>query len=241
MRGALEALVLLAHGSPDPRHAGAVTRVADRVARRWPGGVHTAYLDHHPPSPTDVATTLRGGVVVPLLLTHAYHVRVDIPQAAAAMSAVGRGGYAVAGALGPDELLFRSCEALLGAAGHGPDERSGVVLFAGGSSDRGAIAAIGAAAGSRSGRGWGPWVVAALAGGDPVGVVVERLRGAAGGEGVERVLVVSYMVADGVLRDRMVEQAAAAGATMVPGTLGDTEELAELVVRRAEEALAAGP
>ncbi len=229
-------LVLLAHGSPDPRHAEGVERVAGHVRRAWAGAVRTAYLDHHPPTPAEVAEGLSGGVVVPLLLTTAHHVRVDVPAAAASMDAVGRGGYVVAGALGPDELLFRSCEDLLGAAGFAPDPTSAVVLFAGGSSDREAIAAIGAAAQGRTGRGWGPWTVAALAGGDSVATVAARLRAV---EGVERVLVVSYMIADGVLRDRMVDQVAEAGATMVPGTLGDTPSLAALVTRRAAAALAA--
>jgi sirohydrochlorin ferrochelatase len=97
-------IVLLAHGSPDPRHAEGVERVARRVRRRAAGyRVHTAYLDHHLPSPAEVAADLTGGVLVPLLLTGAYHVRVDVPAAAAAMDTVGRGEYVVAGPLGPDE------------------------------------------------------------------------------------------------------------------------------------------
>ena len=84
--------------------------------------------------------------------------------------------------------------------------------------------------------GWGPWAVAALAGGDDVGTVVERLRA----EGVDGVLVVTYMVAEGVLRDRMADRAQAVGAQVVPGTLGATDALAALVVRRAREAVDAG-
>ena len=79
-----------------------------------------------------------------------------------------------------------------------------------------------------------PWAVAALAGGDDIDDVVKRLRD----NGSERVLVVTYMVADGVLRDRMVTQAETAGAVVVPGTLGGTDALADLVVQRAEEAQA---
>jgi uroporphyrin-III C-methyltransferase/precorrin-2 dehydrogenase/sirohydrochlorin ferrochelatase len=226
---AAPSLVLLAHGSPDPRHAKGVERVAEQVRRRWPGQVHAAYLDHHPPSATDVARRLGGGVVVPLLLTAAYHVKTDVPEAAAAMDAVGRGRYAVAGALGPDPALFTAAEELLVRGGYEAGPTTGVVLYAGGSSDREAIGAIATAVTGRP-----TWAVAALAGGEEIGPVAERLRA----DGAERVLVVTYMVAEGVLRDRMVTHAEKAGAEVVPGTLGETDALADLVVHRAREALA---
>jgi uroporphyrin-III C-methyltransferase/precorrin-2 dehydrogenase/sirohydrochlorin ferrochelatase len=229
-------LVLLAHGSPDPRHAKGVEKIAEQVRRRWSGHVHAAYLDHHSPSATDVARRLNGGVLVPLLLTTAYHVRKDVPEAVAAMDALGRGRYAVAGALGPDRLVFAAADELLARAGYGPDPHTGVVLFAGGSSDREAISTIDEAVGSRPVSGWGPWAVAALAGGDEIDVVADRLRA----DGTERVLVVTYMVADGVLRDRMVTYAEKAGAEVVPGSLGETDALADLVVQRAREAMATG-
>jgi sirohydrochlorin ferrochelatase len=66
--------------------------------------------------------------------------------------------------------------------------------------------------------------------------VADRLRAT----GTERVLVVTYMVADGVLRDRMVTYAEKAGAEVVPGSLGETDALADLVVQRAREAMATG-
>ena len=227
----LREVVLLAHGSPDPRHAVGVAAVVDHVRRLAPSrGIHTAYLDHHPPSATDVAGRLTGGVLVPLLLTRATHVRGDVPVAAAEMTALGHGAYAVAGALGPDELLFVACEELLAAGKFARDERTAVILYAGGSSDREAIAAIGAAAAARAGRGWGPWTVAALAGGDTLAEVVERLHA---DPAVDRVLVLSYMIADGVLRDRMVAQAQQVGVEFVPGTLSETDALAELVLVRA--------
>jgi uroporphyrin-III C-methyltransferase/precorrin-2 dehydrogenase/sirohydrochlorin ferrochelatase len=233
---AAPSLVLLAHGSPDPRHAKGVEKVAEQVRRRWPGHVHAAYLDHHSPSATDVAQRLEGGVLVPLLLTTAYHVRSDVPEAAAAMDALERGHYAVATALGPDRLLFAAADELLSRAGFAPDPHTGVVLFAGGSSDREAISTIDEAVGNRCVAGWGPWAVAALAGGHEIDVVADRLRA----EGAQRVLVVTYMVADGVLRDRMVNYADKAGAEVVPGSLGETDALADLVVQRAGEALATG-
>jgi sirohydrochlorin ferrochelatase len=152
------------------------------------------------------------------------------------MDALGRGHFAVAGALGPDPLLFTAADELLAGAGCVPDPHTGVVLFAGGSSDRDAISAIGDAVAETVLAGWGPWAVAALAGGDDIEAVADRLRAG----GARRVLVVTYMVAEGVLRDRMVTHAEKAGAEVVPGTLGETDALAELLVHRAREALSAG-
>jgi uroporphyrin-III C-methyltransferase/precorrin-2 dehydrogenase/sirohydrochlorin ferrochelatase len=226
-------LVLLAHGSPDPRHAKGIEAVAALVRQRWPGQVHTAYLDHHGPSAAEVAARLDGGVLVPLLLTEAYHVKTDVPAAAAAMAAVGQGEYPVAGALGPHRLLFDAAAELVARADGPAQGRTGVVLYAGGSSDREALVAIAEAAVGLDPVASGAWAVAALAGGDDITDVVARMRAA----GCDRVVVVTYLVADGVLRDRMVQRAEAAGALVAPGTLGDTGALADLVVLRAREAL----
>jgi sirohydrochlorin ferrochelatase len=71
-------LVIAAHGSPDPRFAPVVEAIAAGVRRLRPGlDVRVGYLDHGPPSLPDVATP--GSVVVPLLLSSGYHVRIDIP------------------------------------------------------------------------------------------------------------------------------------------------------------------
>jgi uroporphyrin-III C-methyltransferase/precorrin-2 dehydrogenase/sirohydrochlorin ferrochelatase len=233
---AAPSVVLLAHGSPDPRHARGVEKLAKRVRRLWPGQVHAAYLDHHPPSATDVARRLDGGVLVPLLLTTAYHVKTDVPAAAEDMAAVGRGGYTIAAALGPAPQVLDATEELLLRAGHSADPATAVVLFAGGSSDRDAITAIAEQIAAQPRPGWRAWAVAALAGGEAIEDVVARLRRG----GAARILVVTYMIAEGVLRDRMVGRAVAAGAEVVPGTLGETDALADLVLRRAKEAIGGG-
>ena len=76
------AVVLVAHGSRDPRAAEATEALARAVRREHPSWeVHAAYLDHAGPRPLDVLAGLPGrrAVVVPLLLTKAYHGRVDVP------------------------------------------------------------------------------------------------------------------------------------------------------------------
>jgi sirohydrochlorin ferrochelatase len=104
-------VVLLAHGSPDPRHAQDIEDLVRRVQDGIRAPVHTAYLDHHGPTPGDVATSLPPEVpvvVVPLLLDSGYHDRVDVP-AAVAVIAGGR-PVAVTRVLGPDPLLEAAVE-----------------------------------------------------------------------------------------------------------------------------------
>jgi hypothetical protein len=47
------------------------------------------------------------------------------------------------------------------------------------------------------------------------------------------VVAVAFMVAEGVLRNRMAERCLAAGVDLVPGALGDTRAAAALVLGRA--------
>ncbi|WP_433297632.1 sirohydrochlorin chelatase [Actinoplanes sp. CA-030573] len=75
-------MVLVAHGSRDPRGAAATEALARAVRRAVPDwDVFATYLDHAGPRPLDVLAALPGrrAVVVPLLLTKAFHGRVDIP------------------------------------------------------------------------------------------------------------------------------------------------------------------
>ncbi len=221
-------IVLLAHGSPDPRHGVGVEALAGQVRALVPGRpVAVAYLDHHPPTPAEAAAELAEGAVVPVLLTRAYHARVDVPAAVATMGA----GFVAAGALGPDPALLQGVEELLARGGIGAARDLTVVLFAAGSSDSAAVAAIVDTVASSPPRGWAPWQVAALDGGQALSEVVADLDPA-------RVVVVSFMVADGILRDRMAQACTQVGLALVPGTLGETTAVAALAVRRADVALA---
>lgn len=75
-------VVLLAHGSPDPRSGRAVHDAARAVAARTGAAVVPAFLDHDTPRLADVVAGLAGPVaVLPLLLSTAYHARVDVPAA----------------------------------------------------------------------------------------------------------------------------------------------------------------
>ncbi|HET7278651.1 MAG TPA: CbiX/SirB N-terminal domain-containing protein [Dermatophilaceae bacterium] len=223
-------VVLLAHGSPDPRHRQGVEELAARVRRLAPPiGVHPAYLDHHAPSPVEVAAhATRGLAVVPVLLTPAYHARVDVPQAVAEMALVTAHRVQATPPLGPDPLLVAAAEELLGQAGVAADPDTAVVLFAAGSSDSAAVASIEETlTGCRPKGPWGPWRVAALDGGLALDAVLASLGGQA-----SQVVAVAFMVAEGILRDRQAARCGAAGVDLVDGALCRTDALAELVLRR---------
>jgi sirohydrochlorin ferrochelatase len=225
------AVVLLAHGSPDPRHARGVEALAARVRGLAPHRpVHTAYLDHHPPTPAEAAVAAGSGPVVPVLLTPAYHARVDVPDAVTAMSSAAPGPFWATASLGPDPLLLAAAVEVLARAGIAPDPGTAVVLYAAGSSDSAAVATITATLAEHPPSGaWGPWRVAALDGGQALPAVLADLSGEA-----ERTVAVSFMVAEGILRDRMVTLCDEAGIPMVAGAVGDTDAVARLVLARAD-------
>jgi len=78
--------VLLAHGSPDPRSGDLVRRTADLLTSRLGSPVVAAFLDHEEPDLASAVRVYSGDVVVlPLLLSSAYHARVDVPEAVAAL------------------------------------------------------------------------------------------------------------------------------------------------------------
>src|SRR3954465_4233461 len=83
------ALVALAHGSRDPRSPQTIKALAEEVRRMRPDlRIEPAFLELSKPSFTTVVDRLvKAGydeiVVVPLLLTDAYHAKVDVPTAVA--------------------------------------------------------------------------------------------------------------------------------------------------------------
>ena len=89
---AAPALVALAHGSRDPRSAATITALVDEVRAMRPDlRVEQAFLELSKPSFTTVVNKLvRAGydeiVVVPLLLTEAYHAKIDVPSVVAEAS-----------------------------------------------------------------------------------------------------------------------------------------------------------
>jgi sirohydrochlorin ferrochelatase len=232
MRPARLAVVLVAHGSKDPRAASATEALARAVRRSRPDwDVLPAYLDHAGPRPLDVLASLgdRRAVLVPLLLTAAYHGRVDVPaviEAAAGLPV----DVSLAEVLGPvSPLLLDALVRRLGDPG-----LDAVVLAAAGTRNAAARLTVAAAAEALGDRLGVPSAVAYASAAPPTaGAAVERLRGL----GARRVAMATYFLAPGKLYDLAVESARAAGAIAVAGPLTDAPELVRLVAGRVQAAL----
>ncbi|OPC80603.1 cobalamin biosynthesis protein CbiX [Embleya scabrispora] len=233
-------LLAVAHGSRDPRHAAAMAALAARVRALRPGlRVEIGYLDHCGPRvPERLAELAEAGadtaVAVPLLFTPAFHAKQDVPNV------LRRRGLTVhqTATLAPSPLLLDALNLRMHEAGVRPgDARYGVVLATAGSTDPEANAVTTIVAREWRRTGWCA-VVPAFASvhrGSTVAAAVEGLRAL----GAERIAVASCMLAPGILPDRIVEQALAAGAESVTEPVADTAEIARLVLDRYDAALPA--
>jgi sirohydrochlorin ferrochelatase len=233
MRPARLAVVLVAHGSRDPRAAASTEALARVVRRAHPSWeVHASYLDHAGPRPLDVLASLPGrrAVLVPLLLTEAYHGRVDVPAIVAEAAGLPV-DVTLAGVLGPTPsspvvppALLDGLERRLPHAG-----LDAVVLAAAGTRNAAARETISWAAEALSARLSVPCVAAYASASPPdAGVAVSRLRA----DGARRIGVAAYFLAPGFLYDLAVRSAREAGAVVVADPLGDAPELVRLVASR---------
>jgi sirohydrochlorin ferrochelatase len=240
MRPTRLAVVLVAHGSRDPRAAASTETLARAVAAAHPGWeVHASYLDHAGPRPLAVLAGLsarghRRAILVPLLLTAAYHGRVDVPAVAAAARDAGLPiAVTISDVLGPASPLLTA-----GLVRRLPDaDLDAVVLAAAGTRDataRNTVEEAAAALGAHLGM---PSAVAYASAAPPTAAAaVSALRGV----GAQRVGVAAYFLAPGRLYDAAVESARSAGAVTVAPPLGDAPELVGLIGLRVGEALSAG-
>ena len=237
-------LTLLAHGSPDPRHARDVASLAGRL-RVAGHAAGVAYLDHHAPSPEEAARSLlRSGATdddrrrapgqpgPPCALRRARGHRDD---------ALGR-----ARVLGSRPLSRSACIPCcwrrprswwrapscpstrapesswsLPAPGTCAPWASMEALF------RSRGGALAEALGARSVR------AAYLDGGRPLGRIRTLMRCV---DGCTSFVVVPMVIADGIMRDRIVTAAERHDMPVTPGVLADTSALADLVVLRAASA-----
>lgn len=234
-------LLVIAHGSRDPRHAATVHALVRRVRLLRPDvRVETGFLDFNLPSVHGMLETLaaqgvRDVVALPLLLTRAFHAKADIP--AVLREAPSRLRVRQAEVLGPSPLLLAALERRLHEAGLSPAEKSstGVVLASAGSSDPEAIAVIADIAREWWHTGWCAVRPAFASAASPSGFprtedAVRELRAL----GCERVAVAPYVLAPGFLPDRIAR--GAAGADVLGDVLGAAPEVARLLVRRYEGA-----
>lgn len=124
-------LIACAHGTRNVEGQAAIRQVMAEIEALRPGlTVVEAYVDVQEPELSGVVAGLPEGtpaVVVPLLLSTGYHVKVDIPKAIKPRPEV-----SAAPPLGPDPRLAELLAARLRDAGLGDDD--GVLLAAAGSS-----------------------------------------------------------------------------------------------------------
>jgi sirohydrochlorin ferrochelatase len=226
------AVVLVAHGSRDPRaaeHTEALTRAVAAAHPQW--AVHASYLDHAGPRPLDVLSRLsaaghRRAVLVPLLLTAAYHGKVDVPAVVREARATLPIDVRLAEVLGPvSPLLVGGLIRRLPTT-----DLDAVVLAAAGTRDAAARTTVEDAAAALGARLGLPCTVAYASAAPPTAAeAVTSL-------GVPRVGVASYFLAPGLLYDNAMASARSAGAVAVAPPLGDAPELVELVATRVHAA-----
>ncbi|MDO3396636.1 sirohydrochlorin chelatase [Nocardioides sp. SOB44] len=232
------ALVALAHGSRDPRSAETIGALVDEVRATRPDlRIEKAFLELAKPSfQTVVDRLVRAGhdeiVVVPLLLTEAYHAKVDVPAViAAATERHPDLKIRATKVLGLENsflevLDVRMREALQRSRVR---ELDALVLVAAGSSDALANQSV-----ARMARLWGAHhklpVTAAFASAAPpaAGEAVRAFRA----EGRRHIAVASLFLAPGFLPDRAAELSLEAGAIAVSESLGAHPEIARAVLAR---------
>lgn len=232
------ALIALAHGSRDPRSAATITALTERIACMRPDlRVEAAFLELSEPSLDDVVDRLVAEghgeiVVVPLLLTEAYHARVDVPGAVEAAQARHEGvAITATKVLGIENAFFKVLDERLREALKDARVREldALVLAGAGSSDPVANATI-----ARAARAWGahhklPTIAAFASSAPPAAGEAVRAHRA---DGRRHIAVGLLMLAPGFLPDRVKELALEAGAVAVAEPLGVADEVADVILAR---------
>ncbi len=232
------ALITLAHGSRDPRSAATIKALVAQTRQLRPDlRIEPAFLELAKPAfGTVVDRLVKAGyeeiVVVPLLLSNAYHAKVDVPREIAGAVERHRGlQIRMSDILGLEHTFLgvldrRLRDALSQARVR---ELDALVLAAAGSSDPLANQAV-----SRLARVWAARhklpVTAAFASATPptTGEAVRAFRA----HGRRHVAVGSLFLAPGFLPDRAAELAVEAGAVAVSEPLGCDPELARTILAR---------
>jgi sirohydrochlorin ferrochelatase len=220
-------LVLAAHGSADPRSAAVTHAVAGRIRRLRPWlDVRPAFLEQNGPNLRDVLNGVNGGVVVPFLLTDAYHARVDIPAMIEESGAM----VEQADVLGEDPALLTVLRRRLAEAGVSPDDEGlGVLVVAVGSSDAAANAGTATVAQRlQIGTRWCATQIAFATGPHPgVADAAARLRAA----GADRLVIAPWFLAHGRITDRVTAYASTNAIAMAE-PLGSHNLVAATVLDR---------
>jgi sirohydrochlorin ferrochelatase len=221
-------LILAAHGTRRPGGVAMIGDLAGRVSALLDRPVQVAFVDVLGPTPSEVLSrTAAGGrpaVVVPAFLSRGYHVRTDLP---AHVAASGHPDVIVTPALGPSGEIARIVADQLRKCGWRLGDS--VVLAAAGTTDVRARADLHLAATTLSALVGSRVRLAFAATGDPY---VDDVVAAARRDDARRVVVASYLLADGLFQERL----RASGADLVSEPLGTHPGLARLIAHRLRRA-----
>jgi len=203
--------ILLAHGSPDPRSARWVACAAAGASSRCGFPVVPAFLDHDSPALPDAVAGAAADDevrVLPLLLSAAFHARVDVPAAVASLDR--------------DVVL-------LDPLGHPADLLDHVLRRAGG-------LAVVVAAGTRVDEERDAFAAAVAEASSRTGVPARALFATGPGPKLVDIppstAVVPWLLAPGRLLDSVHERAADADLDVIGGPLLDEPLLLDALARR---------
>jgi sirohydrochlorin ferrochelatase len=231
-------LILLGYGSTDPGVAQISHQIRDQLLEIRPElDIHVAFLDYCSPSALQVVNKLvkRGVsevVLVPLLLSDAFHAQVEVPAVIAQIQAAHPTLQVIASRpIGPEAQLLAVIDRRLRDVLRTKrvNELDGLVFAAAGSSDVRSNAIV-----ARRARQWAnhhrlPCVTAfATAAGPSTGEAVRTLRA----QGRRHIAVGSWFLAPGVRYSKQAELALEAGAVAVSAPLGAEPEVAEAALTR---------
>ncbi|OBJ55067.1 sirohydrochlorin chelatase [Mycobacterium sp. 1423905.2] len=224
-------LVLAAHGTRRASGVAMIGDLATRVSELMSRPVRVAFVDVLGPTPSEVlgelATHHPGpAVVVPAFLSRGYHVRTDLPEHIAVS---GHPDVTVTPALGPSSDIARILHQQLVQFGWQPGDS--VILAAAGTSDPLARNDLHTTAELLSALTGTPVALGFAATGSPS---VRQAVAAARRHGTHRVVVASYLLADGLFQQRLHTS----GADLVTEPLGTHPGLPQLIANRFRRAAA---
>lgn len=218
-------LIACSHGTSSAEGQAAVNRLRDEMRALRPElDIREAYVDVQEPDLPEVVAALPDGpaVIVPLLLSVGYHVKVDIAEAVQS-----RPDTFAAAPLGPDPKLAQLLQQRLEESGVGSADA--VVLAAAGSSDACAAVDVGELAEQLKELRTGRIVVGYGASARPS--VPEAVAEAQ--DGARSPAIASYLLAPGYFHDQLAE----AGGTVVSAPLLPSTAVAEIALARYDDAV----
>lgn len=226
-------LVLVAHGSRDPRSREVNEDLAVALRTRLPGtAVVVSQLDHDGPRPDEAVDALvtqghRAVQVQPLLFSPAYHLTVDLPGVLAGSRAAAQGArLPVLDVVGGHERVLDALDRRLAELGGAVAGRTALVLASAGSSSPAAREGLVRLAWRWGARHGLPALSTYASAADPrVEDGVEALVAAG-----HRVVVGSLFLGPGFLPGRARDGALRAGALAVTEPLGAAPELVDVLV-----------